>query len=230
MHGCPGREGDLFDLGKKLSHNGINVLIFNFQGSWSSEGTFSFESSMQDVGSALEFLKQNNNIERFNIDTTNIVVSGHSYGGAMALTAALYNPNIKRIISIAGTDESIFGRKIQTEPEFRKWFVQMLKDLEYPDGPLRIDSESFIQYWVKHNDNYDPVRHCSKLVNRDILLIGGWNDQDILLEEHILPLFRRLQELKAESAKIKVFETDHTFLNVREELNETLIDWIKKKK
>ncbi len=123
LHGMPGGEGDLFGLGKKLSPLGINVLVFNFQGTWSSEGEFSFDSSMEDVGTAINFLRNKDNIERFNIDTSNIVVAGYSYGGAMALTGAIYNSEIKRIISIAGADESVFGRKIKADEGFRIFFA-----------------------------------------------------------------------------------------------------------
>ena len=96
LHGYPGGQGDQFSLGKKLSLLEINVLVFNFQGTWSSEGIFSFESSMEDIGAAIRFLNNKKNIEIFNIDTSNIIVAGYSFGGAMTLTAAIYNPEIKR--------------------------------------------------------------------------------------------------------------------------------------
>jgi predicted alpha/beta-fold hydrolase len=57
MHGFPGGEGDPLGLGKKLSALGINVFVFNFRGTWSSEGEFSFENSMEDIGSTIDFLK-----------------------------------------------------------------------------------------------------------------------------------------------------------------------------
>jgi predicted alpha/beta-fold hydrolase len=66
LPGMPGGEGDIFGLGKKLSASGINVLIFNFQGTHSSKGTNSFENAMEDVGAAYLFLKKKENIERFN--------------------------------------------------------------------------------------------------------------------------------------------------------------------
>ena len=53
LHGYPGGEGDPLSLGKALSSLGINVLVFNYQGTMSSEGDFSFESSMHDVSNAL---------------------------------------------------------------------------------------------------------------------------------------------------------------------------------
>lgn len=224
LHGFPGGEGDQFGLGKKLSSSGINVLVFNFQGTWSSEGEFCFESSMEDIGSAMKFLKKMDNIEKYNIDTTNIIVAGYSFGGAMALTGAIYDPEIKRIISIAGADESVFGLKMIEDDSFRTMFNQMLKDSEFPEGPIKFDAKAYT--WLSNLDKYDQVKHAESLVDREILFISGWQDNDVVLEEHILPLYRKLQELKSDKIQICVFNTDHSFRNVREELTDTIYNWI----
>src|SRR4030066_1142026 len=47
LHGYPGNQNNPLGLGEKLSSPGINILVFNYQGPWSSEGEFSFESSME---------------------------------------------------------------------------------------------------------------------------------------------------------------------------------------
>jgi dipeptidyl aminopeptidase/acylaminoacyl peptidase len=226
LHGYPGREGDLLGLGKKLSSLGIVVLIFNYQGTWSSEGEFSFENSMEDVGTAIKFLKKKENIGRFLIDTSNIVVGGHSLGGAMALTAAIYNTEIKRIISIAGADESVFGRKMLADQGFRDMFEPWLKTAVYPEGPVKFNFESHQNYLFSNLDRFDQVKHAEALKNKDILYIGGWKDQGVILEEHIIPLYRKLQELNANNVEIIVFNTDHEFKNVREELTEKIYNWI----
>ena len=230
LHGMPGGEGDIFGLGKKLSSSGINVLIFNFQGTHSSQGTSSFENSMVDVGIASEFLQKKDNIERFNIDTSNIVVGGWSYGGAIALPDAIYNADIKRIISIAGADESVFARRFKSDPEYYKMFYQMMEGLIYPKGPIKSDIDSSFDNWITNLNQYDQVIHADSLKDRNILFLGGWRDKNVVLEEHILPLYRRLQELNAEYVKIQVFDTNHGFGNVREELKETIEKWIKEKK
>ena len=177
LHGMPGGEGDIFGLGKKLSSSGINVLIFNFQGTHSSQGTSGFENSMMDVGIASKFLHKKDNIKRFNIDTSNIVVGGWSYGGAMALTAAIYNPDIKRIISIAGADESVFARRFKSDPEYYKMFYQMMGEIIYPKGPIKADIDSVFEKWIAKLSNYDQVKHSESLINRDILFLGGWKDK-----------------------------------------------------
>jgi len=226
LHGFGGK-GDVLNLGEKLSQNKINVLIFNFQGCWNSEGNFSLESSINDITSSIQFLKQKDNIEKFKIDTSCIIVGGHSFGGGIVLVAAIINPEIRNIISIAGTDFAITGSKILTDPEFRESFTQNLKKTEYPVGPIKMHTDSLIACLLNNIDNYDVKKHCSKLIRRKILFIGGWEDNGILLEEHILPLFRRLKELEAENITIEALHTNHSFSNVSDELFEMIINWIK---
>jgi len=226
MHGYPGGEGDPLGLGKSLSSLGINVFVFNYRGTWSSEGKFSFENSMEDIESAITFLMRKENIKRFNIDTSNIVVGGHSYGGAMALTAAIYNDKIKRIISIAGADESVFGNKLLEDRNYHDMFVKMLKETEYPVGPVKTNIDSIVNYWLANLDKYDQVMHAESIIDRDILLLGGLDDKDVVLEEHILPLYRKLKELNSKNVVMKVFNSDHYFKNVRNELTNTIYTWI----
>jgi pimeloyl-ACP methyl ester carboxylesterase len=226
MHGYPGGEGDPLGLGQKLSQLGINVFVFNYQGTWSSEGTFSFKSSVGDVHNALKFIKQKETVKNFNVDTTNIIVGGYSFGGAMALTAAMYNDEIKRIISIAGADESVLGRKWQTNPQFRNSLKSMLESTIFPQGGIRCEMDTVLGEWLGDLDYYDQVKHAENLKNDDILFLGGWDDPSCIVEEIIIPLYRRFRELNAENIKIRMFETDHSFSNVREELAVTIQNWI----
>jgi esterase/lipase len=226
LHGYPGGEGDPLGLGKSLSALGVNVLVFNYQGTWSSEGDFSFESSMKDVSNAIRFLKEKKNMQRFNIDTSKIVVGGYSFGGAMALTEAISNPGIKRIISIGGADESVFGKKMLSNAQFRSMFEDMLKTTEYPEGPVKVDIDSYSEHWLSNLDKFDQVKHAESLIDRDILFIFGWDDLDVIPEEHVLPLYRKLRSLNAENIRIESFMTDHSFGNVRKEMTQVILKWM----
>jgi pimeloyl-ACP methyl ester carboxylesterase len=226
LHGYPGGEGDPLGLGKGLSTMGINILVFNYQGTWSSDGEFSFESSMEDIGNAIRFLKTEENIQRFNIDTLKIVVGGYSFGGAMSMTEAIYNPEINRIISIGGSDQSVFGRKMLSDENFRMMLEGMLKTTEYPEGPVKVDIIAYIEHWLSNLDKFDQVKHAESLVNKDILFLVGWEDTDVYLEEHMLPLFRKLRSLHAENVQVNAFMADHSFKNVRKEMTNTIYEWI----
>lgn len=229
MHGYPGGEGDPLGLGKKLSSLGINVFVFNYRGTWSSEGEFSFENSMEDIGSAIGFLKRYEIVEKFGIDPSNIVVGGYSFGGAMALTAAIYNKEIRKIISIAGPDESIFGRKMLTDQNFRNMFVNMLKETEYPKGPIKYNLESYMKFFLSNLDKYDLLKHSESFENKEILLLSGLNDSNVILEEHILPFYRKIQKLNSDQIELIIFNTDHSFKNVKKELSNKIFAWLTKK-
>lgn len=227
LHGYPGGEGDPLKIGTNLSKLGINVIVFNFRGTWSSEGEFSFDNSIEDVNNVLTFLTKDVNAEYYKILTTNIVVGGWSYGGAIALLSAIHNPRISRIISIAGADESVFGRMIKSDPEFRKSFSAMLEESIYPHGTIHFDLKSQLQYWLTNLDKYDLVKQAYKVKDRDIFLIGGQEDRSIEIEKHILPFYEKLQLLKARSVKLEILDTDHNFSNCRDELYRILSSWIK---
>lgn len=61
-------------------------------GAW--PGTFA------DIRSAYQFLLQN--AQRHNLDSTRIVVMGHSAGGQLALCLAGHEPGVSRVVSLAG--------------------------------------------------------------------------------------------------------------------------------
>ena len=80
-------------------------------------------------------------------------------------------------------------------------------------------------------DKLDPTldlrKSASLLAQRDILLIGGWDDDGPTIDHHILPLYRALKSEKAENVRIVAFQDDHGFGNSRAELAQTIIEWLK---
>ncbi len=230
MHGYPGGEGDPLGLAKKLSPQGIIVFVFNYQGTWSSEGNFNFENSMLDARNAVDFLKQKNNIEKFRIDTTNVALVGYSFGGAMALAAAIYYPEIQRVVAIGAPNEAVYARKMIADKNIYNMFFKMFKSFEYPKGPIKVDTELWINDFLKDYEKLDLLVHTDSLIDKDILLIGGWDDQNVLIEEHQIPLYRKLMVQGASRIKLLVFGTDHTFKGVRNTLAQEILDWVLVKK
>ena len=59
----------------------------------------------------------------------------------MALTAAIHNPEIKNIISIAaGNDQAIYLKKMAMYPAYRAGFEQRIISQYSPKGPIKGDS------------------------------------------------------------------------------------------
>src|SRR5665647_3514080 len=56
LHGFPGNQSSPLGLAERLNSAGLNILVFNYQGSYSSEGYFSFDNSIDNVNTAFNFL------------------------------------------------------------------------------------------------------------------------------------------------------------------------------
>jgi len=232
LHGFPGSGNNPLGLAEGLNKRGINVLVFNYQGTFDSEGLFNFNNCWNDIGVALNYLNQKKNIQQFAIDTARIIICGYSLGGSLALTAAVHNPEIKKIIAIAGgNDQSIYLKKMADNPAYRKGFEKRIASQCSPNGPIKGDSAYFHQYFetiIPDVDNYDLLKNADKLKNQNILFLFGWLDNEIPMEEYIIPVYRQLKKLKAENVQIKGFETDHYFSNAKDELTNAITDWINK--
>ena len=230
VHGFPGNNQSPLGLAEKLNAAGIKILVFNYQGSFSSEGFFNNENCIYDVAVAMSFLRQEKIVQQFEIDTSNIVICGYSLGGGFALTAALYHPEIRRIISIGGPDNSVYIKKMKSDSGYRETFEQNASRSFSPNGPIKGDPESFHRYndtVIANVDYYDLVKNAEKLMDREILFVAGWLDNTAPIEENVLPLYRQLKRLKSEKVYIKVFDTNHGFSNVKDDLINVIVDWTK---
>ena len=230
VHGFPGNNQSPLGLAEKLNAAGIKILVFNYQGSFSSEGFFNNRNSIHDIVVAVNFLKQEKVIHQFDIDTSKIVLCGYSLGGGFALTAALYHPEIRKIISIGGSDISVYFNKLKVDSGYRDTFEKNVSGAFSPSGPIKGDPESFHRYndtVIANVDYYDLVKNAEKLMDREILFVAGWLDNTASIEENVLPLYRQLRRLKSEKVNIKVFDTNHGFSNVKDDLIKVILDWTK---
>jgi len=233
LHGFPGNANSPYGLADKLAINGINVLVFNYEGSFNSEGTFSWENCMNDIGEAISFLKQEKNIEQFAIDTSKIIVCGCSIGAALALSAAVHNSEIKKIIAVVGgNDLSIYLQKMKKDSVFRTALEKRIASAAIPNGPIKGDSAYIHNYFnliIPNYEYFDIIKNADRFSNKNILFITAWLDTTVPMEEFIIPVYRYLKNMSPELVSIKAFETDHYFTNKRDELANSIADWTKSK-
>jgi pimeloyl-ACP methyl ester carboxylesterase len=227
LRGLPGNEDDVLELGQRMSQCGINVLTFNYRGTHQSEGTYSLRGTLKDIRAAVEYLHQEGVIRKFRIDTGKLVVGGYSYGGGMALAYAASHPEIQRIFSIAGTDHGEFAREYNRNPAFAEMVDAMFKESESPTGPVRSAGTGAIDELMRNPAPYDLRRNATAVANRDILLIGAWDDANVTIEHHILPFYRALVDAKAQKVRIVAFQDDHAFERSREGVAATVVCWVK---
>jgi len=229
LHGYCGKDYLIFELAHVLAENGFNVLTFSYSGTWLSQGIWSPETSLNNVKSAIDFLKLDQTIEKFSIDTLNIILIGDSYGGGMALLGSLYDNSIRKVCSIAGADLSVWATMYEQDPEFRRSHEQILdwciSDTSRSRGP---GGKASYEWLLQHKDEYDIKRFADKLAKKNILLFGGWLDFGVTIEDHILPLYRSLQKQEAANLEIHILNDDHELRNVKSEINSIIITWLKR--
>lgn len=226
LHGFPGNQSSPLGLAERLNSAGFNILVFNYQGSYLSEGNFSFDNSIDNVSAAFNFLTDPENQTKYKIDTSKIVVCGYSFGGTIAIESAMYNNKIRYLISIANDDHSVSIKKAATDLEFRENYRKFVGGSFEPSGPFRGDLKALMDYNIQNVDRYDLVKNAEKLKSKKNLFIVGWQDNTSLIEINTLPLYRKLMQINKVNTSIKGFESDHQFNNVIDELSKTITNWI----
>ena len=226
--GFPGNNTDALGLGEKLMKEGFNALAFNYRGTWESGGLLTTANSLEDAISAIRYVKSSFTVRKFNVDLSSITVVGYSYGGGMALLGSLNDPAVHRVVYIAGGNLSEVGRMMQQSDDFRRAILKMVDQGIVDSGFRGSKAEELFAEVFADMDKYDLVNHAEALSRRDILIIGGWRDQTNTIEHHILPLFRALQRQGAKEVQIEIFDADHSFTNVRSQLADRIVSWLKR--
>ena len=228
LAGFPGNEDDVLGLGAELSAHGLNTMTFNYSGTYQSEGDYSLRNSQLDIEAALDFLRDEAIVKKYHLTPGEIVLGGWSYGGGMALSYAANHPDIQHIFSIAGTDHGEFAREYLRNAAFAEMVNEIFDSLRYLDGPVRFSGKAAIREELIQNPTpYDVSSRAPDFVDRNILLIGAWDDLNVTIEYHILPFYRALMELDAENVQLNAFQDNHGFENSRLALANTIVEWLK---
>jgi pimeloyl-ACP methyl ester carboxylesterase len=103
LHGLPGNEKNL-DLAQAVRRAGWNAITFNYRGSWGSPGAFRFANNLDDVRAVLSFLRDPANARTLGIDTTRLVLAGHSMGGWVTVLTAARDHGLRGAVLISAAD------------------------------------------------------------------------------------------------------------------------------
>ncbi len=233
LNGFPGNETDVLGLGARFSEAGYNALTFNYSGTYESEGEWSFINTQADIQAAFDFLTQPGNVSKYHIDTSRIYLGGWSFGGGMTLTYAARHPEVRSVFSIAGTDHGAFMREYFRNPQMASWIDDMFEKLKAPNGPVRfgkgaMPKEATPALFAILDSTLDIARSAPLLKDRNILLIGGWDDSNNRIEDNMLPDYRALRSAGANQVRMAAFQDTHGFRHSRAALADTIISWMKK--
>lgn len=110
LHGLPGNEKNL-DLAQAVRRAGWNAITFNYRGSWGSPGVFRFAQNLEDANAVLAFLRDTANANKFGIDTTRLVIAGHSMGGWVTVQTAAHDHRLRGAVLISAADLGMSGSR-----------------------------------------------------------------------------------------------------------------------
>ncbi len=113
-HGLPGNEKG-HDLAQAVRRAGWNAITFNYRGSWGSPGEFRFDHNLDDAVAVLAYLRDTANVRALAIDTTRIVIAGHSMGGWVAALTAARDPRLRGAVLISSADIGLVGTMKRAE-------------------------------------------------------------------------------------------------------------------
>lgn len=134
--------------------------------------------------------------------------------------------SVRRVISIAGNDHGEFARELERNAAFAESIRRYLWSTRAPEGPARFDMDAGLKELVDHQDVYGLRENAANLADRSILLIGGWEDEQVTIDQYLLPLYRALRGAGAAKVTFLVYHTDHGFSNVRQQLASDIAGWL----
>ncbi|HXB91803.1 MAG TPA: alpha/beta fold hydrolase, partial [Puia sp.] len=216
LHGYPGNERNL-DLAQVVRATGWNVIYFDYRGSWGSQGKFSFMNCVGDVVNVVKFC--NKYQDSLQIDTSNIVLFGHSMGGWICLKALQALPQIKK--GFALSTWNIYGD-----------YTRVMNQKERTD--LANNPELGAKYFVLNaslKEIFEPVARQPDYFNLAIDGKALADKQIIMLDEHHRnkEIADALKLANKTFFKYEVWDTDHPFSNKRVSLMNELIAFLNKK-
>ena len=216
-------------LGTALSEAGINVLTFNYRGTHGSEGFFTLAGVDQDLAAARRWLRTDETRARFDVDPESVVVGGYGVGGGLAIAHASTDLNVTEVFSISGFDQAVAMDRYAGDPVYARALDAALNVSVGGNEAVRWergDFFAFIKEAMQSTGRWDLKFAAPQLARKRLLLVAGLDDARVPIEDHVLPLYRVLRGLGTRDLELVVYQDNHSFGRARDELAQTLADWI----
>jgi hypothetical protein len=202
LHGYPGNERNL-DIAQVVRSHGWNVIYFDYRGSWGSQGKFSFNNCVEDVVNVVAFC--NKYQDSLKIDTSNIVMFGHSMGGWVCLKALQELPTIKKGFALSTWDIAKDFKNVSTEKE-------MLRIANNPNIAgkyfvLNTSLEDLYTPVLQNQTYFNLLNNGKSLADKQIIMIDEHNGNHDLAD--------KMKESNKAYFEYSVWQTDHSFTNKR---------------
>ena len=215
LHGLPGNEKNL-DLAQAVRRAGWNAITFNYRGSWGSPGDFRFAQNLQDADAVLAFLRVPANATALGIDTTRLVLAGHSMGGWVTVLTAAHQHGLKGAVLISAADMSAFGGASRAQ-----LVAAMASDMESLAGT---SPEQMADELTAHKESWGFATAYDGLASVPMLVITS-NDGLAPSNGALVAAVRKRGNTRIATAH---FPTDHSYSDKRIAMESAVIEWLQK--
>jgi pimeloyl-ACP methyl ester carboxylesterase len=212
-HGLPGNEKNL-DLAQAVRRAGWNVVTFNYRGSWGSPGSFRFAQNPEDAAAVLAFVRDTANARRLGIDTTRMVLGGHSMGGWVTVLAAARDHGLRGAILISAADMGRVGTLSRTDA-----IALATDNMEALAG---VTAEQMADELIARHAEWTFDRAAPGLASVPMLVLTS----DDGLAPHADALVRQVRAEGNRHVATQHVATDHSWSDRRIALEDAVIRWL----
>lgn len=218
LHGYPGDENN-FDLAHAFQRVGYVTVVFHYRGTWGSEGQFSLCHVLEDVSSALGFIRSLSGDEAYQFDAHRLILIGHSMGGFAALETAAADSGFLGVGAVAAFDFSLAAGQKNLRAAVRREFENSL--------PIyRIGLDSLMGEIDENAAHWSFPTLAEGLSRLPVCLIAGENDEISLPKYHFTPLYQSLRQNAGSRVTAAILKDGHCFCEKRVKLQARLLEWI----
>lgn len=213
LHGLPGNEKNL-DLAQAVRRAGWNAITFNYRGSWGSPGNFRFAQNLEDADAVLAFLRDPVNAKSLGIDTTHLVLAGHSMGGWVTVRTAAREHGLRGAVLISAADMASLAR--MSRDSVAAW---MATDMESLTGtsPTQMADEV-----MAHSADWNFASAYAGLANTPLLVVTS-DDGLARTNDALVAAVRARGNTRVTTVH---FATDHSYSDKRIALEAAVIGWL----
>jgi pimeloyl-ACP methyl ester carboxylesterase len=223
LHGFPGNERNL-DLAQDFRRAGWDVLYFNYRGAWGSPGNFSFTHGIEDTAAAIAYLRQPTVAKQLRLDSSRIVLIGHSMGGFMAVEGAAADEGVMAMGIISAAD--LGGRVPQPFPKAQEpEAIQKMGAAYAHEGmaPLAgCTSEGLARETLANAAAWRFVSKAAALKSKPILIVSS--------DDGLSPASAAFRDALTAAGNERVtmvhFATDHSYSDQRIGLSNAVLKWL----
>ena len=215
FHGLPGNEKNL-DIAQAVRRDGWNAITVNYRGSWGSPGEFRFGNTLEDADAVLAFLREPGNARSLGIDTSRLVIAGHSMGGWVVALTAAHDRGVLGAILISMADMSNIGTRTRAQVA-----RLMRENMETLAG---VTAESMADELLAGAPKWRVADAVPQLARLPLLVITS----DDGLAPQSDTLVKALRAKGNASLTTVHYETDHSYSDKRIAVEGSIVEWLER--